>query len=309
MIQYKPGDSWSTMFTTSDNTGAAVNADSTPTITVYRNGTTDNSNWSLSAVSNITTGIYRITGTVTTSASAGDLIEIKANATISSVNAVAIIERFRLVQWGVTSFPSAASGTSGAVLTAGTGVAQLSVSGGVGSANLTQVSGNSIPTTNTNGVPIVDVGYSNGVVVTNYDGIAQAGGTNTITLTSGSSSVDNIYASRTIRIVGGTGAEQPAIIVSYVGSTKVATVDRNWLTQPDNTSQYIINDTADVNLTQTVPTSNTSQTVGDAFNAARAQGFGKWVISGTTLTLYAADGSTVVRTFTTNSSASPTQRI
>jgi hypothetical protein len=48
--------------------------------------------------------------------------------------------------------------------------------------------------------------------------------------------------------------------------------------------------------------------VGDALNAARAQGFGKWVLSGTTLTLYAPDGATAVRTFTLDSATAPTQR-
>jgi len=63
-----------------------------------------------------------------------------------------------------------------------------------------------------------------------------------------------------------------------------------------------------LDLTQAVPTSNTAQTVGDALNAARAQGFGKWVITGTTLNLYANDGSTVVRSFTLDSGSTPTSR-
>jgi hypothetical protein len=63
-----------------------------------------------------------------------------------------------------------------------------------------------------------------------------------------------------------------------------------------------------LNLTQAIPTSNTAQTVGDALNAARAQGFGKWVLSGTTLTIYAPDGTTPVRTFTLDSASAPTQR-
>lgn len=63
-----------------------------------------------------------------------------------------------------------------------------------------------------------------------------------------------------------------------------------------------------LNLTQTIPTTNTAQTVGDALNAARAQGFGKWVLSGTSLTLYAADGTTVVRTFTLDNASAPTSR-
>jgi hypothetical protein len=65
---------------------------------------------------------------------------------------------------------------------------------------------------------------------------------------------------------------------------------------------------ASLNLDQPVPASNTAQTVGDALNAARAQGFGKWVLSGTTLTLYAPDGATAVRTFTLDSATAPTQR-
>jgi hypothetical protein len=63
-----------------------------------------------------------------------------------------------------------------------------------------------------------------------------------------------------------------------------------------------------LDLTQAIPTSNTAQTTGDAFNAARAQGFGKWVLNGTTLTLYAPDGATAVRTFTLNSATAPTSR-
>lgn len=61
-------------------------------------------------------------------------------------------------------------------------------------------------------------------------------------------------------------------------------------------------------FTQAIPTTNTAQTVGDALNAARAQGFGRWVKSGTTLTLYAANGTTVVRTFTLNDTDAPTSR-
>ena len=63
-----------------------------------------------------------------------------------------------------------------------------------------------------------------------------------------------------------------------------------------------------INMSQSVPTSNTAQTVGDALNAARAYGFGKWVISGTTLSLYASDNTTVIKTFTLDSGSYPTSR-
>lgn len=64
-----------------------------------------------------------------------------------------------------------------------------------------------------------------------------------------------------------------------------------------------------LDLTQAVPTSNTANTIGDCLNAARAQGFGKWAVTGTTLRLYAPDGTTVVRTFTLDSETSPSQRV
>jgi hypothetical protein len=62
-----------------------------------------------------------------------------------------------------------------------------------------------------------------------------------------------------------------------------------------------------LNLTQAVPNSNTAGTTGDALNAARAQGFGRWTVIGTSLTLYGADGTTPVHTFTLDSTT-PTSR-
>ncbi len=67
-------------------------------------------------------------------------------------------------------------------------------------------------------------------------------------------------------------------------------------------------DAMTLDLTQAVATANTANTVGDCLNAARAQGFGKWAIAGTTLTLYAPDGTTAVRTFTLDSAVAPTAR-
>lgn len=63
-----------------------------------------------------------------------------------------------------------------------------------------------------------------------------------------------------------------------------------------------------LDLTQAIPASNTAGTLGDSLNAARAQGFGKWILIGTTLTVYGADGTTPVRVFTLDSSTAPTSR-
>ncbi len=73
---------------------------------------------------------------------------------------------------------------------------------------------------------------------------AQAGSSTTITLDSGASSSDNLYQYDTINIVGGTGAGQARFIISYVGSTKVATVDSAWTTNPDSTSVFTLTQTA-----------------------------------------------------------------
>jgi len=69
-------------------------------------------------------------------------------------------------------------------------------------------------------------------------GTAQAGGTNTITLNSGASTYTDYYKSMKVTITGGTGSGQSANVTAYNGTTKVATVDANWSTQPDNTSVY-----------------------------------------------------------------------
>ncbi len=67
---------------------------------------------------------------------------------------------------------------------------------------------------------------------------AQAGATSTITLHSGASATDDAYNNWVIKITGGTGNGQIRVISDYVGSTKVATVDSDWTTAPDNTSTF-----------------------------------------------------------------------
>lgn len=69
---------------------------------------------------------------------------------------------------------------------------------------------------------------------------AQAGGASTITLDTGASATDDIYNGSTIEITGGTGSGQTRVIDDYVGTTKVATVDSAWDTQPDNTSTFTV---------------------------------------------------------------------
>lgn len=73
---------------------------------------------------------------------------------------------------------------------------------------------------------------------------ATAGSNNTITLNSATASTtDGSYVGSTISLEtapGAVGFVQNRTIISYVGSTKVATVDRNWLVNPANLSVYTI---------------------------------------------------------------------
>jgi hypothetical protein len=59
-----------------------------------------------------------------------------------------------------------------------------------------------------------------------------AGSASTATLDAGASAVDNFYIGQLLTLTGGTGAGQTRRVLGYVGSTKVATVDSNWTTNP-----------------------------------------------------------------------------
>lgn len=73
-------------------------------------------------------------------------------------------------------------------------------------------------------------------------GTAQAGTSTSITLASSASSLNNYYKYMDIEVTGGTGYDQKRKIISYNGSTKVATTKSStpWETSPDSTSIYSI---------------------------------------------------------------------
>lgn len=71
-------------------------------------------------------------------------------------------------------------------------------------------------------------------------GTATAGGADTITLDTSAYDHDDLYNGWSISITGGTGSGQSNRITNYVGSTRVATVEDDWETQPDATSTYSI---------------------------------------------------------------------
>ncbi len=123
---------------------------------------------------------------------------------------------------------------------------------------------------------------------------AAPGATNGVFI-AGSNAATSITTALTANIIGNVTGNLAGAVGSVTGAVTVGTNN-------DKTGYSL-------NLAQAVATSNTANTVGDCLNAARADGFGKWTLVGTTLTLYAPDGSTAVRTFTLDSATSPTQRV
>jgi hypothetical protein len=76
-------------------------------------------------------------------------------------------------------------------------------------------------------------------------GTAQAGATATITLPATASATNDFYRGATIQIVGGTGVGQSRIALDdYDGTAKTVTVNMDWTTTPDSTSQIVVYATA-----------------------------------------------------------------
>jgi hypothetical protein len=83
-------------------------------------------------------------------------------------------------------------------------------------------------------------GFSETLLAAAQTGTAAAGSTTTITLAAGASAVDSTYNGMTIRTIAGTGPGQWAVIKSYVGATKVATLTTTLAVAPDATTTYSI---------------------------------------------------------------------
>lgn len=75
----------------------------------------------------------------------------------------------------------------------------------------------------------------NGQILT---GAVQSSSAGTVGLAGNENSKNGFYQDYFIMIAGGKGAGQVRRITAYDGGTKVATLDENWLTQPDATSFY-----------------------------------------------------------------------
>jgi hypothetical protein len=86
---------------------------------------------------------------------------------------------------------------------------------------------------------------TNGKLITelkDYEDIGQAqgGAANSIQLSAEASAADDFYNGMAVKIYDQTGAGQERVISSYVGATRTAIVDTDWVVNPDDTSLYFV---------------------------------------------------------------------
>jgi hypothetical protein len=111
-----------------------------------------------------------------------------------------------------------------------------------------------------------------------HSGTAQGAGTgnNQIQLDTGASAINGAYDPGLVYIETGTGAGQTRLILQYNGSTKIATVDRDWRVNPDTTSEFVIlgdagresvnEGLAQAATTTTITLNTSASTSDDAYN-------------------------------------------
>lgn len=78
---------------------------------------------------------------------------------------------------------------------------------------------------------------------------AAGGGSSTITLDASASAGTDFFAGNVIQTITGTGAGQARVIISYNGTTKVATVDRAWATNPASGTVFQVLPTGALGMT------------------------------------------------------------
>lgn len=137
--------------------------------------------------------------------------------------------------------------TNAVTISSGTGAGQINLNAGNVAIDFTTALPSS-PSANTVGEALFLADILGGRINT-----AQAGASTTITLDASASSTAGAYVGDGIYLYGGTGggirgSGQRRTIVAYNTSTKVATVDRAWDTNPDNTTKFMVLPNGQTNL-------------------------------------------------------------
>jgi len=155
---------------------------------------------------------------------------------VAEAGALPVWDDFTVVPAAVYDALLAGSGTglrADVISLAGSAISQA---GGLINANATQVSGDATAADN-----LESEFDGTGFAAYVRRATAQAGAAGTITLDTGASTTDNLYNGMSVKIVAGTGIGQARVVTAYVGSTRVATVVPNWVTNPSTDSVFVLN--------------------------------------------------------------------
>ncbi len=202
-----------------DSAGAAITGLS-PTVTINKNGGSFGS--PAGAVSEVANGMYKVAGNATDTNTLG-AIWLKA---VCSGGVTFLFPVANIVD--VPTLQDVIDGVLDELLSAHT------VAGTPGKA-LADIDAH----TDTEVAAIKTVTDSLATLVIRSN-TAQTGTSTTITLDSSASATSDLYKGALVLITSGTGAGQFRQIISYAGSTKIATVDKAWITNPTNSSVFLL---------------------------------------------------------------------
>lgn len=192
-------------FNTTEADGTPITLAGTPVLSVYKaNSTTESTaGITLTVDFDSRTGLHHVR------------IDTSADAFYATANDYTVV---------ITT------GTVDSVSVVGTAIAKFSIENRFAEVDVTKIGGDATAATNA----------KNGWLGLAITGTAQSGASTTITLASGASATDDFYNKAAVSIISGTGAGQTRQITDYVGSSKVATVDTAWATNPSTDSVYWI---------------------------------------------------------------------
>lgn len=202
-----------------------------PDVRLKKNG----GNWAQKAaaqtLSHEENGNYEVTLDTTDTDTLGQL-----RLHIAESGALPVWDDFTIVPAAVYDALVSGSGTglrADVISLAGSAISQAS---GLINANVTQMSGDSVAADNIES-EFDGTGFAGYV----RRATAQAGAAGSITLDASAVATDNTYNGMSVKIVAGTGVGQSRVITAYVGSTRVATVVPNWVTNPSTDSVFVLN--------------------------------------------------------------------
>lgn len=115
------------------------------------------------------------------------------------------------------------------------------------------------------------------------EGLAQAGTANTVTLNTLASADDDAYLGQVIFIRSGLGDDQSRLVIAYDGTTKVATVHRDWDTIVNSTSAYVMLPTSSFSSAEIAKAVWDEPLTGSTHNAPTTAGRRLRALSGTIL--------------------------